>query len=160
MSKRRIERNPRLDPLTSLLGGAAWSEAVEAERVRRARYRRPVAFIIAEVGGLPAAGSRTRARRDELLVSAARLLRHSVRDTDVVARIADDQFAVMLPETPPAALEPLVTRLRAAAEAWSASVPDLPLAFSIGWAVPGPFEDLKEALRTAHHNARLMKRGA
>ena len=159
MAKREAGHDARLDTLTGLPGARAWSEAVEAERVRRARYRRPVAFIIVEMGGLPT-GSRHETTRGELIMGVAGLLRRNIRDVDLVARIADDRFGVMLPETSPVALDAVVSRIRAAADEWRARAPELELTLSIGRAATGPFDDVREALRSADDNLHLVRRGA
>ncbi|MGH2456486.1 MAG: GGDEF domain-containing protein [Candidatus Limnocylindria bacterium] len=151
----------RTDRLTGLPNRVAWTDALEAERVRRSRYRRPVVVMTVDVDGL-AATNRRRGRRhgDELLVGAAGVLRHSLRDADLVARIGEDEFGVLLPETQAAAMEPLVQRIQAACAEWRGSDPELRLSVSIGWAVPEPFGELRGAVRTADERMHLAKRGA
>ena len=151
----------RTDELTGAWNRAAWNEALEAERVRRVRYRRPVVFMSVDIDRLKEANDRYgHAVGDELLIAAASVLRTSLRDADVVARIGGDEFGVILPETAPAAMDAIVERIQAACDAWRGSVDDLRLSLSIGWAAPEPFGDLREALRAADSQMYVVKRGA
>lgn len=87
---------------------------------------------------------------DELLRGAATVLRRNLRDSDLVARIDEDEFGVLLPETYGDAMDAVVSRLYGAAALWrSGAKPELRLSVSIGWAAPEPFGDLRETQRVA-----------
>ena len=151
----------RTDELTGLANRVAWTEALDKERPRRARYRRPVVVMSVDVDGLKQANDRFgHDAGDELLRGVAGILRHNLRDADVVARIGGDEFGVLMPETQPDAMPALVERIKVACVAWRGTNPDLRLSVSIGWAAPEPFGDLREALRTADDRMYLAKRGA
>jgi diguanylate cyclase (GGDEF)-like protein len=139
-----------VDALTGLPSRVAWTEALETERVRRARYRRPVVVMNVDIDGLKATNLRFgRAAGDELLRGAAGVLRRNLRDADLVARIGDDEFGVMLVETYGDAMDRIVGRLYGAFAMWRGSREELRLSVSIGWAAPEPFGDLLEAQRAA-----------
>src|SRR5215208_5726716 len=88
----------RVDSLTGLPSRAAWTEALEAERVRRARYRRPVVVMNVDIDGLKHTNQRFgREAGDEVLRGAAGVLRRNLRDADLVARIGEDEFGVLMP---------------------------------------------------------------
>jgi diguanylate cyclase (GGDEF)-like protein len=151
----------RTDALTGLGNRVAWIDALETEAARRARYGRPIVVMTADVDGLKAANDRFgHLGGDELLSSAAAVLRSNLRDSDTVARIGGDEFGVLLPETQPDVMIALVTRIQDACAAWRGSTPDLRLSLSIGWAVPDPGEDLLDALRAADERMYLAKREA
>lgn len=156
----RFAREARTDELTGLANRIAWAEALEAERLRRSRYRRPVVVMSVDVDGLKGVNDRFgHEGGDELLRAAAGILRSTLRETDMAARIGGDEFGVLLPETGPEVAEPLVSRMDTACEAWhSDSYPDLRLSLSIGWAAPEPFGDLNEAMRTADQRMYEAKR--
>lgn len=149
------------DPGTGVGNRLAWSEALRTERLRRARYRRPVVLMSVRTGGLAAARRRLGpAAADELLVATATILRRNLRDADVVARVSSNEFGVMLPETIADAMDALVARLHGAAAAWRGTDPALRLSLSIGWAVPEPFGDLHAAQRLADQRMQSERRGA
>lgn len=125
-------------------------EALETERTRRARYRRPVVVMNVDINLLKETNQRFgRAAGDELLRGAAAVLRRNLRDADLVARIEDDEFGVLLPETYGEAMDGIVSRLYGAFAMWRGSRDELRLSVSIGWAAPEPFGDLMEAQRAA-----------
>jgi diguanylate cyclase (GGDEF)-like protein len=86
---------------------------------------------------------------DELLRGAAGVLRRNLRDADLVARIGEDEFGVLMPETYSDAMDAIVSRLYGAFALWRGTHVDLRLSVSIGWATPEPFGDLREAQRAA-----------
>jgi len=140
----------RVDALTGLPGREVWLEALETERARRARYRRPVVVMNVDIDGLKATNLRFgRPAGDELLRGMAGVLRRNLRDADLVARIDEDEFGVLLPETYADAMDGIVSRLYGACAVWRGSQEDLRLSVSIGWAAPEPFGDLLEAQRAA-----------
>jgi len=155
----RFAREARTDDLTGLANRIAWTETLEAERRRRARYRRPVIVMSVDVDRLKEVNDRLgHDAGDELLRAAANVLRQTVRETDTVARIGGDEFGVLLPETGPEVAEPLVKRMREACAAWQGTHVGLRLSLSIGWAAPEPFGDLTEALRLADSRMYEAKR--
>jgi diguanylate cyclase (GGDEF)-like protein len=157
----QFAREARNDELTGLANRVAWNEALDKERPRRSRYRRPVVVMSVDVDGLKQANDRYgHDAGDDLLCGVAGILRRNLRDADVVARIGGDEFGVLLPETKPDAMPALVERIKIACAAWRGTKPDLRLSVSIGWAAPEPFGDLREALRTADDRMYLAKRGA
>jgi diguanylate cyclase (GGDEF)-like protein len=139
-----------VDALTGLPDRDAWMAALEMERSRRARYRRPVVVMNVDIDGLKATNQRFgRAAGDEVLRGAAAILRRNLRDADLVARIDKDEFGVLLPETYGDAMDGIVSRLYGAFAMWRGSREELRLSVSIGWAAPEPFGDLLEAQRAA-----------
>lgn len=72
-------------------------------------------------------------RGDELIQDAARLLRSTFRDSDIVARIGGDEFAVVANETDETSAETITSRLKAALELHNLVLPpDRRLSMSIG----------------------------
>ncbi len=157
----RFAHEARRDPLTGLPNRVAWNEALDGEATRRARYRRPVVVMSIDVDHLKDANDHYgHEAGDELLVATAQVLRHTLRNADMVARIGGDEFGVLLPETQGVAMETVVQRIEEACAAWRGSLSELRLSISVGWAAPEPFGDLRAALRTADGEMYRAKRGA
>jgi diguanylate cyclase (GGDEF)-like protein len=111
----QFAREARTDELTGLANRVAWTEALDRERPRRSRYRRPVIVMSVDVDGLKGANDRFgHDAGDELLRGVASILRRNLRDADVVARIGGDEFGILLPETQPDAMPTLVERIQIA----------------------------------------------
>lgn len=84
--------------LRSLPGRLEWNAAIERESVRTARYERPAAVAVLEV----------RPVRESVVLDSwlrihaaplGQVLLRSSRATDIVARVNDARFQVLLPET-------------------------------------------------------------
>jgi hypothetical protein len=85
--------------IRTIPGRIEWTAALERESARAARYGRPASVAIVEL----------RPDRPGFLVDPwlrslagpiARVLRQGTRATDLVARVADTRFQVLMPETP------------------------------------------------------------
>jgi diguanylate cyclase (GGDEF)-like protein len=96
----------RTDPLTGLRNTLDFEERLGQEAARAARYREPLALLLADVDGLKAINDRHGHRAGDLALQAvARSLRDGARLTDMAVRIGGDEFALLAPNTPrPAAL--------------------------------------------------------
>jgi diguanylate cyclase (GGDEF)-like protein len=157
----RFAREARRDPLTGLPNRVAWNEALDSEGTRRARYRRPVVVMSVDVDHLKDANDHYgHEAGDELLMATAQVLRHTLRNADMVARIGGDEFGVLLPETQEAAMDGVIRRIEESCASWRGSLPELRLSISVGWAAPEPFGDLRSALRIADGQMYRAKRGA
>jgi diguanylate cyclase (GGDEF)-like protein len=105
----------RTDALTHIPNRRAFFEVVALEIERAHRTHRPIALAFVDVDDFKDVNDRLgHAQGDALLVAVAQTLRATTRTVDSVARLGGDEFALLLPETPPAELEPLLARIRAA----------------------------------------------
>jgi diguanylate cyclase (GGDEF)-like protein len=104
----------RTDALTHIPNRRAFFEVVALEIERARRTRRPIALAFVDVDDFKDVNDHLgHAQGDALLVTVAQTLRAATRAVDSVARLGGDEFALLLPETPPAELEPLLSRVRA-----------------------------------------------
>jgi diguanylate cyclase (GGDEF)-like protein len=103
-----------IDPVTWVYNRRHISEAIDAELVRSGRYGKPLSLVIVDLddfGHFNA--SYGQSMGDRLLRSAAVSLAETVSPPEVVARLNNDEFAVLLPETNRAAAVSVATRLLA-----------------------------------------------
>jgi diguanylate cyclase (GGDEF)-like protein len=90
----------RRDPLTGLLNHQAFSDAVETELVRAARYARGVTLAYVDIDDFKAINDTYgHPVGDRVLRRVAELLRESRRGSDFVGRMGGDEFAVCLIES-------------------------------------------------------------
>ncbi|HZZ15422.1 MAG TPA: diguanylate cyclase [Candidatus Sulfotelmatobacter sp.] len=103
----------RIDPLTTVPNRRAFYEALEKERVRSLRYRRPCTIAYLDLDNFKKVNdSLGHAVGDELLVEVAAGLRSNLRVTDYVGRLGGDEFAILLPETDATAAKLVLHKLR------------------------------------------------
>ncbi len=96
------ERNDRLrnlDEATSLPNLKYFQERLLHEISRARRFRRQLVLMIAEVQARIPEGPNTRpGRRDWVMKRVAKAIRDTLREYDVVARISEAKFGMILPE--------------------------------------------------------------
>ena len=100
----RERRLARVDDLTGVRNARAFREAAGAEIERARRYQHPFSVAVVDLGSRVG---------DELVRSAATVLRGALRATDLVARLGRDEFIALLPETPAASARIVLDKLRA-----------------------------------------------
>lgn len=134
------------DPATGLDNRLAWDRAVRQENERKRRYGRPVSVVLAELYGLDALAERVGPdAADRLVPAIAEALRRYGRSTDRVARVGHARFHVLLPETDEVRAINYVERVRQACDMWLESGA-VALSLSMGWASPGPDDDIETAM--------------
>jgi diguanylate cyclase (GGDEF)-like protein len=121
------DRLAHTDRLTGLANQVTFERMLELEIARATRQGSPMAVALFTVDGLREMRGTSRARADGLLRLVASTFADRVRLLDTVARISDDQFAVIAPGD---ASGTVATRLRDAASS-------LPVVDGIGVSVSG-----------------------
>ncbi|MBE0448766.1 MAG: GGDEF domain-containing protein [Actinobacteria bacterium] len=95
-----LKQRARRDKLTGLLNYESFKEMLGDELKRSSRYRRAFSLIMVDIDefkdynedfGQPAG--------DILIQEVARIIAHSVRGVDMLAKYGEDEFAIILPET-------------------------------------------------------------
>jgi diguanylate cyclase (GGDEF)-like protein/PAS domain S-box-containing protein len=144
------------DSLTGLYNRIYFEE--EINRIEKARYD-TVGVVSCDVDGLKLVNDTLgHDQGDHLLVAAARVIRESFRDGDLVARIGGDEFSVILPNTTESAVENACQRIQEAVANHNALHPELPLSISIGFAVSnGVYRNIKDLFKDADNNMYLKK---
>jgi len=89
------------DPLTGLRNRSRFFEDLRREMAESRRYDTPLSLLVLDVDSLRTINAEQGYDAgDRLLLSIAELLLTRLRVSDIAARIGDDDFAVLLPQTP------------------------------------------------------------
>lgn len=121
------------DDLTRLYNRAFFNE--ELLRLCSGRSN-PVAIIECDVDGLKVVNDTLGHHAGDLLItSTASILRRSVRENDVAARVGGDEFAIVLPNCSPGSLKEVCQRIEFELEKHNKENSYLPVSFSIGAAL-------------------------
>jgi hypothetical protein len=141
-----------------LLDRAEWEQVVRHEGLRFARYRHPTTVVVAELltrvedddddGFRDDASNLEDFAAQRLLGPTAETLVRLARSSDRAGRLGRSRFALLLFETGEAGAQAYVRRVRDACDDWLRAAP-LAVMLSIGWASPGPGEQLRDAFRAA-----------
>jgi diguanylate cyclase (GGDEF)-like protein len=136
---RRYEELDRLralagrDPLTQAANRRTFEEELGRELARHRRTGTPFALILLDLDDLKQRNDRHgHAAGDEALIAFTHACQRTLRDTDLLARIGGDEFAVLLPGSTHAGATALSVRLREAVENLELNQP--PLRVSLGCA--------------------------
>jgi len=145
-SRAMVVARPATD-IRTIPGRLEFSLALERESARAARYDRPAAVAIVEL--VP---ERPNHANDIWLRSlagpVARTLRSGSRTTDLVARVANARFQVLLPETPETGAGSFAERVASACQS-SIDESGAPVSVRVTIAVATPDHSLEEALSNA-----------
>ncbi|MDE3096351.1 MAG: GGDEF domain-containing protein [Chloroflexota bacterium] len=103
-----------IDPVTWVHNRRYIGEAIEDELVRCGRYAKALSVVVLDIDDFGQFNAQYgQSMGDRLLRSAAVSLAEAVSPPEVVARLGNDEFAVLLPETNRAAAVSVTTRLLA-----------------------------------------------
>jgi diguanylate cyclase (GGDEF)-like protein/PAS domain S-box-containing protein len=139
------------DTLTGLYNRVYFEE--ELSRIEKMRYQ-TIGIISCDLDGLKIVNDTLgHDRGDTLLIGVAKVMRECFRESDVIARIGGDEFAVILPGASKTVLESSCQRIREALAKYNVAHPELPLNISIGFAAKsGAFISMRDLLKEADSN--------
>jgi diguanylate cyclase (GGDEF)-like protein len=137
----------RTDALTGLLNSRAFYERMSFEVKRSHRYQRPIAVVYLDLDNFKEINDRLGHKAgDKILLRVARILRASLRDTDIVGRMGGDEFMLVLPEINSDSLEKVLERVRVKVKTIIGNDHKLHLSISAGAVVCIPNKETMEKL--------------
>ncbi|EGO63993.1 diguanylate cyclase domain-containing protein [Acetonema longum] len=121
------------DSLTGLYNRAYFQQ--EMRRLAGGRQL-PVGIVVCDVDGLKLINDTLgHEHGDTLIIAVARILTECFRDSDVVARIGGDEFAILLPRISSSVLERICRRIQDREAVYNKLNPSIPLGLSVGYAI-------------------------
>ncbi len=136
------------DPLTNLYNRAYFEE--EMHRLDNTRFEL-AGLIMCDIDGLKLINDTLgHDKGDELLIIASQIIKRSFRESDVVARVGGDEFAILLPNSPRSKVEEICKRIKDGTIEYNEQNPSLPLGISTGYAIrTAPGQSMAELYREA-----------
>src|SRR5215216_2157323 len=115
LSVPKLEAEARVDPKTGLFNARHFGQALNEELTRAARFDRPLSLIMADLDLLREINNTYgHLAGDAVLKGIAEVFRKQLRHYDVPARFGGEEFAILLPETPPEQALEIAERIRRA----------------------------------------------
>lgn len=109
---RSVRRKALRDPLTGIGNRLAFEQRLAQEWKRARRYGRPLGVLLLDVDGLKRVNDNEgHSAGDDLLRSVAERIEADIREPDLAARLAGDEFVVLCPETTFAGMQQLAAKL-------------------------------------------------
>jgi two-component system, cell cycle response regulator len=87
------------DPLTGVYNYRYIQDRLQEEFRRAERYQEPLACALVDVDGLASFNQVSREVGDRTLRRVSKVLESAIRDVDVLARLGEDEFLLVLPST-------------------------------------------------------------
>lgn len=137
-----LEYLARFDPLTGVANRRHFVEMVEAEMARSSRYGKQLSILMVDIDQFKEVNDVYGHQAGDIILQAlCETCKIVLRAFDIVGRWGGDEFAILLPETPPAIAPQVAERLRGAIENTVVDLEHSPLRFSV-------------SIGCASHNAR------
>ena len=113
LSVPRLQEEARVDPKTGLFNARHFATALNEELTRAARFERPLSLVMADLDLLRDINNTYgHLAGDAVLQGIAEIFRAQLRHYDVPARFGGEEFAILLPETPPDQAFEIAERIR------------------------------------------------
>jgi diguanylate cyclase (GGDEF)-like protein len=147
--RRQLIAATTIDPLTGVPTRQVFAAIFDHEVARARRRRTPLCLCLLDLDGLKAINDAAgHAAGDEVLATAARAWRASLRESDLLVRFGGDEFVALLPHCDRASAEQIVSRLRGSTD----------IAFSCGAAWWREGDTADDVLRRADGELYKSKR--
>jgi diguanylate cyclase (GGDEF)-like protein/putative nucleotidyltransferase with HDIG domain len=118
-----LQEEARVDPKTGLFNARYFAAALAEELARSQRFERPMTLIMADLDLLRDINNTYgHLAGDAVLKGIAETFRTQLRHYDVPARFGGEEFAILLPETPPEQAFEIAERIRRAVAASATDV--------------------------------------
>jgi diguanylate cyclase (GGDEF)-like protein len=112
-----LQRQSEIEPKTGLFNAKYFAEVTEKELARAHTFDRPLTLVMGDLDLLRNINNTYgHVAGDVVLVGVARLLKEHTESHHIVARFGGEEFAILMPETTPEEVYPLVEQIRKAIE--------------------------------------------
>ena len=109
---RRLEESSLIDNLTGAANSSFFYDTLDKELDRLGRYGRPLTLVYLDLDGFKSVNDGFgHLVGDKVLRVVAECARSRLRKTDMVARLGDDEFALLCPETDEEAARAAISKL-------------------------------------------------
>jgi diguanylate cyclase (GGDEF)-like protein len=143
---------PTADEVTGLPDRRAWQQVIAGAQARHQRLADPTVIAVVGLDELPSVRETLGpSATDAYLQATADACREVVRDSDVVARLEDDEFGLLLNGCEQAGAEAMIARLHL-------QLAGAGVTASIGWAAAHPELGFPAALEAAADDLRAARR--
>jgi len=140
-----LEQLSDTDELTGLKNRRAFNAALDIESKKAIRYKRMFSVLMLDADDLKSVNDKHgHAVGDKLIISIARVIQDSLRETDVLARYGGDEFVVILTETPHERAIEVAERIRVAVENTSFSADSERISSTISIGVSSFTQDVEQ----------------
>jgi diguanylate cyclase (GGDEF)-like protein/putative nucleotidyltransferase with HDIG domain len=113
LSVPQLQEEARVDPKTGLFNARHFAAALNEELTRAERFERPLTLVMADLDLLRDINNTYgHLAGDAVLQGIAEIFRGHLRQYDVPARFGGEEFAILLPETPPEQAFEIAERIR------------------------------------------------
>ena len=113
LSVPQLQEEARVDPKTGLFNARHFAAALNEELQRAERFERPLSLVMADLDLLRDINNTYgHLAGDAVLQGIAEVFRSQLRQYDVPARFGGEEFAILLPETPPDQALEIAERIR------------------------------------------------
>jgi diguanylate cyclase (GGDEF)-like protein/putative nucleotidyltransferase with HDIG domain len=113
LSVPQLQEEARVDPKTGLFNARHFAVALNEELLRAERFERPLSLVMADLDLLRDINNTYgHLAGDAVLQGIAEVFRAQLRHYDVPARFGGEEFAILLPETPPEQAFEIAERIR------------------------------------------------
>jgi len=149
VEKDLIEYQAYHDQLTELYNRRFFEEEIERLDTKR---QLPISIIMADVNGLKIINDTYgHSAGDELLEKTAEILNDSIRQEDILARWAGDEFVILLPQTTLKKAQKIMKRMKEECE--KVGEKDIPISIGMGVATKKRVDqNIKKVLEEADNN--------
>lgn len=160
-ASRQFERWSLEDPLTGIANRRAFEHAL-SERLPSSGSGRPLTVAMIDVDRFKAVNDTfSHQIGDQVLKALASILLASVRDDDVAARLAGDEFVVLFRDAEASIAEAIIHRIQSAVMAfsWNSLAPGLNISVSIGLGEAVEGDTVESVMHRSDKNMYSVKPG-
>ncbi|MGH9763586.1 MAG: diguanylate cyclase domain-containing protein, partial [Blastocatellia bacterium] len=150
----QAQRAALTDPVTGLANMKSFSGQFDRETARSRRSGMPLSVMVATV--VPISTTPTPTDWEQAMASIGELIRHCLRETDLIARQGRNSFVALLPDSGRVESAEVIARIQAAISPETASVISLTMTFGTS---PDDGETIEDLTRAAASRGVLRASG-